>query len=157
MLLGSGSVRNTELGPIVLLSDLTETFPYDDAVHLLRVTGAQLKRMILYMLRDEVWEGSHCEFYQFSEGVRVVYSKADHAFREFTFCGEPVDDARIYKIGLQNFHFVNVEEFFSVPLEEISKNGATKIIATSCREILEEYLSCHQNLDRQVSGRLVVE
>lgn len=157
MLLGSGSVRNTELGPIVLLSDLTETFPYDDAVHLLRVTGAQLKRMILYMLRDEVWEGSHCEFYQFSEGVRVVYSKADHAFREFTFCGEPVDDARIYKIGLQHFHFVNVEDFFSVPLEEISENGATKIIATSCREILEEYLSCHQNLDRQVSGRLVVE
>ena len=87
---------------IVLLADMKECFPYDDAVHMLRVTGAQLKKMILHMLRDEVWEGSHCEFYQFSEGMRVVYDKASHSFKEFSFCGEPVADERTYKIGLQH-------------------------------------------------------
>ena len=157
MLLGSGSVRGTELGPIVLLSDLTECFPYDDAIHLLRVTGKQLKRMIRFMLRDEVWEGSHCEFYQFSEGLRVVYDRENRIFREFSYCGEPVAEDAVYRLGLQNFHFVNLEEFFSVPLGEIAENGAPRVIATSCREILDEYLSSHQNLDRQVSGRLVVE
>lgn len=157
MLLGSGSIRNTELGPIVLLSDLTECFPYDDAIHMLRVTGAQLKRMIRFMLRDEVWEGAHCEFYQFSEGMRVVYDRARHDFREFSLHGEPIDDSRIYKIGLQNYHFMNVEEFFGIPLDEIMKNGATKVIATSCRGIIEEYMSCRQNLDRQICGRLIVE
>ena len=146
MLLGSGSVRNSELGPIVLLSDLTECFPYDDAIHLLYVTGKQLKQMIFFMLRDEVWLGNHCEFYQFSEGLQVSYDRQTHSFQKFTFRGEPVMDNGIYKIGLQHFHFMNLENFFSVSLEEISQNGAPKIVATSCRDILDEYLSDKQNL-----------
>lgn len=157
MLLGSGSVRNTEMGPIVLLSDLTECFPYDDMMHRLLVKGSQLKRMIRYMLRDEVWEGSHCEFYQFSQGMRVVYDKASREFKEFSLGGEPVEDEKIYKIGIQHFHYLNLEEFFNVPLKEIAENGAPKVVATSCREILDEYLSNHQNLDSQICGRLVVE
>ena len=157
MLLGSGSVRNTELGPIVLLADLTECFPYDDAVHLLRVSGEQLKRMILFMLRDEVWTGSHCEFYQFSEGMRVVYDRTNHCFKEFSLNDVPVEDTSIYKIGLQHFHFKNLESFFSVSLEEVSKNGEPKAIASSCLDILDEYLSEHPNLERSVSGRLIVE
>ena len=71
--------------------------------------------------------------------------------------GEPVNDERIYKIGLQQFHFMNLEDFFSIPLEEVSKNGEPKAVSTSCLEVLDEYLSCHQNLDRRISGRLVVE
>ena len=66
-------------------------------------------------------------------------------------------DNGIYKIGLQHFHFMNLENFFSVSLEEISKNGEQRIIATSCRDILDEYLSSHQNLDRQISGRLILD
>ena len=38
MLLGSGSVRTAEFGPIVLLSDLTECLPYDDSAIALWVT-----------------------------------------------------------------------------------------------------------------------
>lgn len=156
MLLGSGSVRNTEMGPIVLYSDLTECFPYDDPAYMLRVTGTQFKQMIMFMLRDEVWQGSHCEFYQFSSGMRVVYDRNAHKFLDFSLNGNPFDDEKVYKIGLQHFHFMNVENFFSVPLEEIKKNGKPRMVATSCREILDEYLSSHQNLTREISGRLVV-
>jgi hypothetical protein len=42
-------------------------------------------------------------------------------------------------------------------LEELVQNGAPKVVATSCREVLDEYLSCHQNLDHHISGRLVIE
>lgn len=157
MLLGSGSVRSDALGPIVLLSDLTECFPYDDAIYLVKVTGRQLKQMIRFMLRDEAWMGEHTEFYQFSEGMQVIYDRVNHLFMKFFLDGEPVADNRVYKIGLQQFHFLNIKDFFSVSVEEISGNGDPKVIATSCREILEEYLSCHQNLDRQISGRLIVE
>jgi len=157
MLLGSGSVRSTELGPIVLLADLSECFPYDDAVHLLRISGAQLKRMILFMMRDEVWTGSHCEFYQFSEGMRVVYDRASRTFKEFSLYDVPIEDTQIYKVGMQHFHFKNIESFFSIPLEEIAQNGEPKVIASSCLDILDEYLSNHQNLERCVSGRLIVE
>ena len=156
MLLASGSVRNPELGPTVLFCDLCECFPYDDSLYMLKVTGAQFKQMIHFMLRDEVWEGSHCEFYQFSAGMRVVYDRAAKKFLDFSFRGLPVDDNKIYTIGLQHFHYSSFEEFFSVPLEEVVKNGKPKIIATSTRTVLDEYLSVHQNLDRKVSGRLVI-
>ena len=156
MLLASGSVRNPELGPTVLFCDLCECFPYDDSLYMLKVTGAQFKKMIHFMLREEVWEGSHCEFYQFSAGMRVVYDRNTQTFLDFSFRGLPVDDNKIYTIGLQHFHYSSFEEFFSVPLEEVVKNGKPKIIATSTRTVLDEYLSVHQNLDRKVSGRLVI-
>jgi 2',3'-cyclic-nucleotide 2'-phosphodiesterase (5'-nucleotidase family) len=114
MLLGSGSVRSDELGPIVLYSDLCECFPYDDAAYMIKVTGEQFKRMIKFMVRDEVWDGAHCEFYQLSSGMRVIYDRASHEFQKFDFKGKPIEDDKIYRIGLQQFHFNNLEDFFNI-------------------------------------------
>ncbi len=157
MLLGSGSIRSTELGPIVMLADLVEAFPYDDPVMLLKVTGAQLKHMILYMLRDEVWEGVHCEFYQLSEGFRVVYSKSAHSFEEFSLNGNPIDDDQLYTLGLQMFHFNNVDIAFNISMDELEANQKARMISTSCREVIDEYLSSHQHLDRIVGDRLILK
>ncbi len=157
MLLGSGSVRCEEMGPIVMLSDLTECFPYDDAVHMLKVTGAQLKHMLLFMVRDEVWEGVHCEFYQLSDGLHVVYSKKAHDFLEFDYNGEPIKDDQVFTVGLQHFHFTNLEDVFNIKLEELEKNGAPRIVTTSCRQVIEEYLSANQHLDRQEGDRLIIQ
>lgn len=110
--------------------------------------------MISYMLRDEVWDGAHCDFFQFSEGVRVVYDRACHSFKEFSLNGEAIEENRIYKIGLQYYFYLNMEEFFSVSHEDVAPNGKPRRIATSCREVLDEYLSTHQGLDHQISGRL---
>ena len=156
MLLGSGSVRNEKLGPLVLFSDLAECFPYDDSVTMVTVTGAQLKRMIAYMLRDEVWEGAHCEFYQLSKGLKVVYDRKKKDFLEFTYEDEPVDEEKFYTVGLQAFHYLNIEENLAVTLEEVSANRKPRVVATSCREVLDEYLSVHQHLDREIDGRLTL-
>jgi 5'-nucleotidase len=157
MLVGSGSIRVSEFGPIVLFSDLTECLPYDDSAIALWVTGEQLRKMILYMLRDEVWDGAHCEFFQFSEGVRVIYDRQRHSLKEFSLHGEPIDDTKIYKIGLQYYFYLNMKDFFSVSHEEVERNGKPRKVATSCREVLDEYLSCHQGLDHKISGRLKIE
>ena len=156
MLLGSGSVRCEELGPIVLYSDLCEAFPYDDEVYMLTVTGEMLKRMIKYMLRDEVWEGVHCEFYQFSEGLQVIYSREQKDFITFTFNGAPVEDNRTYTVGLQRFHYLNTHIGFGVSLDELNSLKKARIVSTSCREILDEYLSSHQRVDQKTQNRLVV-
>ena len=156
MLVGSGSIRVSEIGPIILFSDLTECLPYDDSAIALWVTGAQLKKMILYMLRDEVWEGSHCEFFQFSEGTRVIYDRQRHTLKEFSLHGKPIDDTRIYKIGLQYYFYLNMTEFFSVSREDVEPNGSPRRVATSCREVLDEYLSCHQGLDHRKGDRLTI-
>ncbi len=146
MLLGSGSVRTEQLGPIVLYSDLCECFPYDDAVYLLKITGEQFKQMIMYMVRDEVWEGVHCEFYQLSSGLRIEYDKANHSFDRFDFKGEAVENGRIYKVGLQKYHYINFEEFFNIPFDEIAQNGAPVVVSTSCCSVFDEYLSNHRIL-----------
>ena len=156
MLVGSGSIRVSEFGPIVLFSDLTECLPYDDSAIALWVTGEQLRKMILYMLRDEVWDGTHCEFFQFSEGVRVIYDRQSHILKEFSLYGEPIDDTKIYKIGLQYYFYLNMKDFFSLSHEEVEQNGKPRRVATSCREVLEEYLSCHQGLDHRGSDRLQI-
>ena len=154
MLVGSGSIRVSELGPIVQFSNLMECLPYDDSAIALWVTGAQLKKMILYMLRDEVWNGSHCEFFQLSKGVRIIYDKQSHILKEFSLHEESIDDEKIYKIGLQYYFYLNMKDFFSVSHGEVEPNGKPRRVATSCREVLDEYLSCHQGLDYQISGRL---
>ena len=157
MLVGSGSIRVSEMGPIVLLSDLTECLPYDDSAIALWVSGAQLKKMIAYMLRDEVWDGSHCEFFQFSKGVKVVYDRASRSFCEFSLNGKPIDECRIYKIGLQYYFYLNMMDFFSVSHSDVEQNGTPRRVATSCREVLDEYLSANQNIDHKIEGRLTVK
>lgn len=158
MLLGSGSIRKEKLGPIVTVQDLSEIFPYDDSIHLVHVTGKQLKHMLLHMLRDEAFEGDHTEFYQFSDGLHVKYNLKTKTMEEFTFEGKKIKDDDEFKLGLQKYHYNNIEDGFDITLEELEKNGKSKIIATSCKDVLEEYLSANQRLDSWVEDnqRLIV-
>ncbi|MDO4489195.1 MAG: bifunctional UDP-sugar hydrolase/5'-nucleotidase [Eubacteriales bacterium] len=155
-LMGSGSIRTEMLGPIVMYQNLMEAFPYDDPAYMLYVTGAQFKRMIMHMVRDDVWRGVHCEFYQLSKGLEVEWDVAAHKFNKFDFNGRPIEDEHVYTVGLQGFHFKNFEEFFNIPLEEVSANGKPRTVSTSCSEIIDEYMSSHQRLWRDIEGRLVV-
>ena len=157
MLLGSGSIRKTELGPLVNLQDLMEVFPYDDSIHLVTVTGKQLKEMLLFMLRDEAFEGDHTEFYQLSEGLHILYNRSTHEMEEFTLNGREIKPDDIIKLGLQKFHFLNLDIGFNKKIEELESIEKSRVIATSCRDVLEEYMSTHQHLDRKDEGRLVIK
>lgn len=154
--LGSGSIRNTKLGPIVMYQDLMECLPYDDPIYLLEVTGEELMNMVRYMVRDEVWEGEHCEFYQFSKGVEIIYDRSTHEFEKFYFKDKPVKKDDLYNISLAKFHYTNFDDFFHVSLEEIENRKKARIISTSTNDIIEEYLSQHQHLNSFVEGRLIV-
>lgn len=101
MLMGSGAIRSYSLGPVVHYADLVECLPYDDAVYMHKVTGAQLERMLRHVLRDEA--------------------------------------------------------FLNITLEEAEENGRTRVLSTSARDVVEEYLMVNQHLNRRVEGRLVVE
>lgn len=157
MLLGSGSIRKEKLGPIVTLQDLMEIFPYDDAIYMTHITGKQLKHMLKFMLRDEAFEGDHTEFYQLSDGLYVEYSRSKHDFDKITFNNEPLDDKKLYKVGLQNYHYLNLETGFDISLKDIEKNGKTKMVSTSCRDIIEEYLKENQHEDRKDNTRLIIK
>ena len=72
------------------------------------------------------------------------YDKQNHTFKEFTLDGESIEDAKIYKIGLQYYFYLNLKEFFSISQEAVVRNGKPRRVATACREVLEERLSCRQ-------------
>ena len=155
MMMGSGAIRKQSLGPIVEYQDMLENTPFDDVLWMLKVTGAQFRRMIRFVLRDEAWDG-HTEFYQYSKGVRIVYRKSTHELEEFKFRGEDIRDDQELLIALQNYHYNNFEEFFSVPLEEVAANMKPRVVATSVNNIVEEYFATHAGLDSHVEGRLVI-
>ena len=157
MLMGSGAIRSYSLGPVVHYADLVECLPYDDAVYMLKVTGAQLERMLRHVLRDEAFQGEHTEFYQFSHGMHIVWSRSAQAFRTLTLDGEPLYADRLYTVAMQKYHYNNLKAFLNITLEEAEENGRTRVLSTSARDVVEEYLMVNQHLNRQVEGRLVVE
>ena len=155
-LMGSGAIRTESLGPIVTKGDFSVCFPYDDSAHVMWWTGAQLKHAILRMLRDEALAGAHTEFYQLSAGLEVEYDQKTHSFLKFNFEGEPVADDRIFTVGLQNYHYRNIEDSFDLKFEDVRKNHNDRIIASSCIQIIEETLinGTHQNA--KGTGRLII-
>ncbi len=155
MMMGSGAIRKKEMGPIVEYQDMIENTPFDDPLWMVEVTGAQFRRMIQHVFRDDAWEGN-TEFYQYSKGTRIVYRKSTHTIEELSLNGEEITDERHLRIALQTYHFNNFDEFLGVPLAEVSENMKPRIVATSVNNLIEEYFTTHNELDSQVEGRIVV-
>ncbi|MBQ7891092.1 MAG: bifunctional metallophosphatase/5'-nucleotidase [Erysipelotrichaceae bacterium] len=156
MLLGSGGLRVKEIGPIITYKDLTECMPYDDPIYLLTVTGAQLKHMLTFMLRDEALSGEHTEFYQLSKGFKIIYQKDKKEITTFIYNEQSIADEQLFKVGLEKYHYLNFEDFFDISLEEIKKNKAITVVSTSTRDVIEEYLMNHQHLDKTTNKRVEI-
>lgn len=155
MLLGSGSIRSLELGPIVDFGALVETFPYDDGIYLLKVDGAMFRRMLKYMLRDEAFLGT-TEFYQLSQGIKLTYSRSKRDLLELQYQGTEIEDKQILTLGLQQFHYLNLEDFLGLSPAQAEALQKPRVISTSCHDILEQYMKSHRRLFRQVEGRIAV-
>ena len=141
VMLGSGSIRREKAGPVFTLRDLMETMPYDETLHRLKVSGRQFKQMYAHMLRDEALTGAHTEFYQYSRGISVVYDKTSKSFLRFDFDGVPIEDERLFTLGLQGYHYANFAEFLGLPLAQVEANSKAAILTTSTRDVLAEYFS----------------
>ena len=155
MLMGSGAIRKQVMGPIVQYQDMIENTPFDDLLWMLKVTGRQFRQMIQYVMRDDAWLG-HTEFYQYSQGVRIVYRKSTHTLEELSFHGAEITDDQELLIAMQSYHYNSFTEFFSVPIEEVAANMKPRVVATSVNNIVEEYFVTHQGLDAHVEGRIVI-
>ena len=157
MLMGSGSIRLKQMGPIVQYQELKECLPFNAPVWMLEVTGSQFRRMILFMLRDEAFSpDAHTEFYQVSKGMKIVYSRSRHELLEFSLNEKAIEDDQIIRIALQDYHFKNFSEFFNVPFEEVCANKKPRMVITEDFSIFEELLSSMNNVDAHVEGRITV-
>jgi len=152
--IGSGSIRQKQMGLIVTLRDLRQIFPYDEVYMRFTVTGEQLQRIFGHIMRVEN-RNSEGECYQVSRGVRAVYDDHLGKLVSLEVNGKPVDLQAHYTIALSDYHYSNVLQYLGISNEEITALGAPKVTATSMMNVAEEYLRSHQNLNSQVEGRLV--
>ena len=153
MMVGSGSIRAPEMGPIVMLEDLLQVFPYSDAVYRITVTGEQLKRMIRYSLRTGALQGL-TEFYQYSRGFEIYFDYENQQLEKLVLDGEEIRDDKYYAVGITSFHYENLQEFLNLSYEEIKKNKEPKVVATKSVDVLEEYFCKHELIKAAADQRL---
>ena len=154
LLIGSGSIRNKELGPVVKLGDYRACFPYQDYMTRFTINGEQLRRIFTHTMRPENRNGQG-ECYQVNGKIRAEYNDQQHALTSLTFDGKPVSDAGCYTIGLMGYHILNSPAYLNISSAELNASGKTWVVTTNVTDALEEYLKVHQNIGAKVEGRLV--
>ena len=155
MLLGSGSIRREHLGPIVHYQDLLEVLPYNDAVYQIILSGAQIRKMLKYILRDEAFAG-HTEFFQLSRGFRVEYNRSSRELISVSLNGYEISDDEQIKIGVQNYHLLNCKDSLGLTTEEVSKVKKPKVLSTTSTDIVEEYFSRQELIRASSEHRLII-
>lgn len=154
VLVGSGSIRVKEIGPLITLKDFKTCFPYDDFLNRYYVEGSTLKQIFSHIMRKEN-RNSEGECYQVNSAVRAEYDDSKGKLISLTINGNPVEDNGHYTICLQGYHFSNSATYLNVTNEKLLEAGQHKVITTSAQEVLEEYLRDNQNISRSIEGRLV--
>ena len=153
MLLGSGSIRSKQLGPLVTLKDLYACFPYDDTLTRYTIDGERLKKIFSHILRTEN-RNSEGECYQVNSKVKAVYSDKKHGLVSLKIGGEDISDTDSYSVCLQGYHFNNSKSYLDISQDDLLESGKRRVVSTSAKEVLEEYLRNHQNINRSIEGRL---
>ena len=157
MMLGSGSIRHPEFGPIVTLRDFKTVFPYGGPLYKVTLTGAQLRHTLLFMLRDESFaEEPNTEWYQFSKGFFCEYDRPTHTILSLKMNGSEVSDSDRFSVVLQSYHYMNMEKNMDLSLEEVEKNGKGKQVASEAPNVLEEYFISHPLIKLDDTPRLVI-
>jgi 5'-nucleotidase/UDP-sugar diphosphatase len=152
MFLASGSIRTKELGPLVALRDMATCFPYNESLSRYTVTGAQLQRMFGHIMRKDNRNGEG-ECYQVNGRVRASYDEEMGRLRSLSVDGNEVKDDQRFEVCLQPYHAKNSKAYLDITSEELHSIKA-KVVSTSAREVLEEWLRNNQNCGREIEGRL---
>ena len=98
---------------------------------------------------------SEGECYQVNNLVKAIYSESETEVVSLKIKGAPVDDNSAYTLCIQGYHVSNCASYLNITEEELRASGKTKVVSTSAKEVLEEYLRNHQNLKPGAMGRLV--
>ena len=157
VLLGSGSIRKTSLGPAVTFRDFLEIFPFAEPAFGFRLTGKQLRHIVTFMLREDSFlDSEHNEWFQFSKGFCCEFDRKNHQVISLKMNGKEVGDEDMFTVVMQKFFFENIGDFLDLPSEEIEKNGRPVEVATKAPNLLEEYFKDHESIKLDGEQRLII-
>ena len=152
-LVGSGSIRSKEIGPVITLKDLRTCFPYDDSLSRYSVSGLGLRTIFSHIMRTENL-GGEGECYQVNSRVRAIYDITSRQLLSLKINETEVPKDGLYTICLQGYHFKNSLTNLNLSQEQLTAFIKAKLISTSAQDVLVEYIRNNQNVKRQVEGRL---
>jgi 5'-nucleotidase len=139
---------------MVTLRDLLEVFPYDDPIIRFEITGKQVKQVFSHIMRpDNRNEEGEC--FQVNKEVSAVYDDETKTLTSLTLKGKAVSDDAPYTICIQEYHYKNSEANLSLTEAELLARGKNKVVTTSAKQVIEEFLRNHQNTSSRLSGRLI--
>lgn len=157
VLIASGSIRGESLGPIVTLEDFLITYPYENSVIGLKLNGAQIRKIMSYLMRDDAFsEDVWTEWFQFSDGFFCEYDRGTREICNLTINGKDVLDDEVYNVALQSYFFCSIEDFFGISLEEAEKNGESTELASSSQNVLMEYFEANDYIKLDGEKRLLI-
>jgi 5'-nucleotidase len=154
MMVGSGSIRIKEMGPVVTLKDLKRAFPYDDFLMRFTITGAQLSKIFAYVMRKDN-RNSEGECYQVNRSVRATYTDKKQQLQSLTLEGKPISKTKWYTVCLQGFHVNNSLSYLGISQDQLRKSGKSKVVTTSAAQVLEEWFRNNQNIKCAIENRLL--
>jgi 5'-nucleotidase len=155
ILIGSGTLRVKEFGPVVTLGELKEMIPYADSYLCFLVKGEKLLKIFSHFLRTENCNNDG-ECFQVNHNVKAIYSKNKDHLETLLIRGEPVQLDMEFSLGIQGFHFQNSKANLDVSQEELLKLDGKKVVTSSFISVVEEYLHGNHVIScPEVEGRLV--
>lgn len=156
MLLGSGSIRLKELGPLVTLKDYTSCFPFNDSLNRFTVSSSKLWRIFNHIMRAENRNGEG-ECYQVNSVVKAVYSNSGQKLISLSLNGGPCEPDQKHRICITGYHLKGCKTYLGLSEAELREDGPATVVSTSMTDVLEEWLQNNQNAGRKLEGRLVYQ
>jgi 5'-nucleotidase / UDP-sugar diphosphatase len=156
MLVGSGSIREKELGPLVTLKDFTTCFPFQDNLTRFTVSGSKIWRAFNHFMRSENRNGEG-ECYQVNSAVKAVYSEKARQLIALQINGTPIEMEKTYRFCLIGYHLNNCKAYLDLTDQELREGGRWSIVSTSMTDMMEEWLINNQNTGRHLEGRLAYQ
>lgn len=156
MLVGSGSIRSQELGPVVTLGSLKACYPYDDSLTRYKISGEKLRTIFSHIMRIENRDGEG-ECFQVNDKVAAVYSESQKSLKTLSIDNQPVIDDHFYTITLQSYHVANCDNNLNISIKELEEKDFAKVVTTSAFQVLEEWLRRNPNVKKKIENRLVYQ
>ncbi len=151
-LIGSGSIRKECLNPLVTLTDILETYPYNEAMISFSVTGETLREMMEHYMRY-LYKKDGREFYQWSAELRVEVLE-DGTIGAITYKGAPIEADHSFRVAIQEYHFGLTADVFGITNEEIAKEGRVRVVSTSAQDNIVEYFKTQKIKPFRCDGRI---
>ena len=114
VLMNAGAARSLCMGPEVTRRDVTEAFPYNEALYKTVITVREFKNRLRRFFENNRrdWKDPHAGVLVHSAGWKYTYSVEKDDFLEFLRNGEEADENAPVSVGLVNYLVSSTNGYF---------------------------------------------